>query len=89
MGESLCESLAEGFTDFDRKIPGFIREGLIVAPETRTSSPLRILRNPETLESVSTQGLFVLGEGAGYAGGIITSAADGVRLANRARLQKS
>jgi hypothetical protein len=86
---SLCESLAEGFSDFDRKIPGFIREGLIVAPETRTSSPLRILRNPETLESVSTQGLFVLGEGAGYAGGIVTSAADGVRLANRARLQKS
>jgi len=89
MGESLCESLAEGFIDFDRKIPGFIREGLIVAPETRTSSPLRILRNPETLESVSTQGLFVLGEGAGYAGGIITSAADGVRLANRVRKQKS
>ena len=85
MDKTICQSLAEGFQNFDRKIPGFINEGLIVAPETRTSSPLRITRNNETLESVNTKGLFVLGEGVGYAGGIITSAADGVRLAHFAR----
>ena len=85
MDKTICQSLAEGFQNFDRKIPGFINEGLIVAPETRTSSPLRITRNNETLECVNTQGLFVLGEGAGYAGGIVTSAADGVRLAHYAK----
>ena len=85
MDKTICNSLAEGFQNFDRKIPGFIEQGLIVAPETRTSSPLRIPRNNETLESVNTKGLFVLGEGAGYAGGIVTSAADGVRLAHFAK----
>lgn len=85
MDKEICESLAEGFLNFDRKIPGFVEEGLIVAPETRTSSPLRMTRNNDTLESVNTQGLFVLGEGAGYSGGIVTSAADGVRLALRAK----
>ena len=88
MDKTICNSLAEGFQNFDRKIPGFIEEGLIVAPETRTSSPLRIPRNNETLESVNTKGLFVLGEGAGYAGGIVTSAADGVRLAHYAKKEK-
>ena len=88
MDKTICQSLAEGFQNFDRKIPGFINEGLIVAPETRTSSPLRIPRNNETLESVNTKGLFVLGEGAGYAGGIVTSAADGVRLAHYAKKEK-
>ena len=87
--KTICNSLAEGFQNFDRKIPGFIEQGLIVAPETRTSSPLRIPRNNETLESVNTKGLFVLGEGAGYAGGIVTSAADGVRLAHFAKKEKS
>ncbi|MCF0224312.1 MAG: NAD(P)-binding protein [Fibrobacter sp.] len=82
MDKTLCESLAEGFLNFDKKIPGFVENGLIVAPETRTSSPLRITRNPETLESINTQGLYVLGEGAGYSGGIVTSAADGIRLAH-------
>ena len=81
LDQRICKSLYEGFLNFDRKIPGFINEGLIVAPETRTSSPLRITRNNQTLESENTRGLFVLGEGAGYAGGIVTSAADGVRLA--------
>ena len=85
MDNTICKSLAEGFQNFDKKIPGFIEEGLIVAPETRTSSPLRMSRNNETLESVNTKGLFVLGEGAGYSGGIVTSAADGVRLAHYAK----
>ena len=85
MDKTICKSLAEGFQNFEKKIPGFIEEGLIVAPETRTSSPLRMSRNNETLESVNTKGLFVLGEGAGYSGGIVTSAADGVRLAHYAK----
>lgn len=85
MDKTICASLAEGFQNFDRKIPGFIDEGLIVAPETRTSSPLRIPRNNDTLESVNTKGLYVLGEGAGYSGGIVTSAADGIRLAHYAK----
>ena len=86
LDKKICKSLAEGFQNFDRKIPGFVEEGLIVAPETRTSSPLRITRNNDTLESINTQGLFVLGEGAGYSGGIVTSAADGIRLAVRAKI---
>ena len=88
LDKTICKSLAEGFQNFDKKIPGFIEEGLIVAPETRTSSPLRMSRNSETLESVNTKGLFVLGEGAGYSGGIVTSAADGVRLAHYAKKDK-
>ena len=83
--QHIADSLKEGFLNFERKIPGFIKNGLIVAPETRTSSPLRIVRNPETMESVNTKGLFVLGEGAGYSGGIVTSAADGLRFAYRAK----
>lgn len=88
LDKKICSSLAEGFQNFDRKIPGFIEQGLIVAPETRTSSPVRITRNNDTLESVNTKGLFVLGEGAGYSGGIVTSAADGIRLAVRAKKSK-
>lgn len=81
MSADMCESLAEGFLNFEKKIPGFIRTGLMVSPETRTSSPVRILRKPDSLESANVQGLYPLGEGAGYAGGIVTSAADGVKLA--------
>lgn len=76
----VCDSVAEGFMNFERKIPGWIKNGLLVSPETRTSSPLRVVRDP-FLQSQNIRGLFPLGEGAGYAGGITTSAADGVRLA--------
>jgi uncharacterized FAD-dependent dehydrogenase len=78
----IAESLRESFRNFDRKLPGFIEHGLIIGPESRTSSPVRILRDPATLESVSTPGLFPLGEGAGYSGGIVSSGADGFRLAD-------
>lgn len=88
LDSEISNSLMEGFLNFERKIPGFIQEGLIVAPETRTSSPLRIPRNPETMESLNTRGLFVLGEGAGYSGGIVTSAADGMKFAYRAKLSE-
>ncbi|MDQ3002001.1 MAG: FAD-dependent oxidoreductase, partial [Fibrobacterota bacterium] len=73
-------ALQESFRNFDRKLPGFIEHGLIIGPESRTSSPVRIQRHGETLESTSTPGLFPLGEGAGYSGGIVSSGADGFRL---------
>ncbi|MDB5049255.1 MAG: hypothetical protein JWO30_2326 [Fibrobacteres bacterium] len=77
----IAMALQESFRNFDRKLPGFIEHGLIIGPESRTSSPVRILRDSATLESLSTPGLFPLGEGAGYSGGIVSSGADGFRLA--------
>ncbi len=74
-------ALQESFRNFDQKLPGFIAKGLIIGPESRTSSPVRILRHPVTQESLSTPGLFPLGEGAGYSGGIVSSGADGLRMA--------
>jgi len=77
----VAAALGESFRNFDRKLPGFIATGLIIGPESRTSSPVRILRDPATLESTNIHGLFPLGEGAGYSGGIVSSGADGFRLA--------
>lgn len=77
----VASALRASFLDFDRKIPGFIAKGLMIGPESRTSSPVRILRDPVTFESVNMPGLYPLGEGAGYAGGIVSSGADGVRFA--------
>ena len=74
--------LQQGFRDFDRKYPGFLtNEAVIVGVESRSSSAVRIPRDPETLESVSTPGLYPCGEGAGYAGGITSSALDGINAA--------
>lgn len=81
----LTNALKQGFAVFDRQIPGFMQNGIIIAPETRTSAPVRISRNSESFESVNCQGLFPIGEGAGYAGGIVSSAADGLRLAWKVR----
>lgn len=77
----IAHALEESFRNFDRKLPGFIGKGLIIGPESRTSSPVRILRDAATLESLNLKGLFPLGEGAGYSGGIVSSGADGFRLA--------
>ena len=74
--------LQQGFRDFDRKYPGFLtNDAVIVGVESRSSSAVRIARDPETLESVSTPGLYPCGEGAGYAGGITSSALDGINAA--------
>jgi uncharacterized FAD-dependent dehydrogenase len=80
MPHNICIALEAALYEFDKKMPGFIEKGLLIAPETRTSSPLRIVRK-ESGESVSVSGIYPVGEGAGYAGGILTSAADGVRVA--------
>jgi uncharacterized FAD-dependent dehydrogenase len=78
----VATALRDSFLDFERKIPGFVSKGLMIGPESRTSSPVRIPRNPETFESVNTPGLYPLGEGAGYSGGIVSSGADGVRFSD-------
>lgn len=76
------EILKNAFYDFDRKIPGFINEGIMIGPETRSSCPIRIKRN-DIFESINTKHLFPMGEGSGYGGGIMSCALDGIRIANR------
>ena len=71
--------LQQGFRDFDKKHPGFLtNDAVIVGVESRSSSAVRIPRDPETLQSISTPNLYPCGEGAGYAGGITSSALDGI-----------
>jgi uncharacterized FAD-dependent dehydrogenase len=68
---------------FPKQMPGYYHpEGLLHAVETRTSSPLRISRNPETLQAIGTANLFPAGEGAGFAGGIVSAAVDGMAVAD-------
>jgi hypothetical protein len=77
----VAAALKEGFAQFERKMPGFMtEEAILLGVETRTSSPVRILRN-EGGQGLHTEGFFPCGEGAGYAGGIISSALDGIRAA--------
>ena len=74
--------LQQGFRDFDRKYPGFLtNDAVILGVESRSSSAVRIPRDPETLQSLSTPNLYPCGEGAGYAGGITSSALDGINAA--------
>ena len=74
--------LQQGFRDFDKKYPGFLtNDAVIVGVESRSSSAVRIPRDLETLQSVSTPLLYPCGEGAGYAGGITSSALDGINAA--------
>ena len=65
---------------FEKLAPGFLRQGTLIGMETKVSSPIRFQRNPETLES-SMNGLYIGGEGGGMAGGIVSAALDGVKLA--------
>lgn len=76
------KQLQLAFREFDRNMPGYLsKDALMFAPETRTSSPVTIMRDPKSLESISHAGLYPLGEGAGYAGGITSAAVDGVKAA--------
>lgn len=75
-------AIREAIPAFDKKIKGFaMADGTLTGVETRTSSPIRIKRHDETLQSINTQGLFPAGEGAGYAGGILSAAVDGIKVA--------
>lgn len=74
--------LRAGFQEFGKKMKGYVSvDAMLVAPETRTSSPVRIPRNPETLQHIELENLFPCAEGAGYAGGIVSAAIDGERAA--------
>jgi uncharacterized FAD-dependent dehydrogenase len=78
-------SLQEGFKLFGKSMKGYLtNEAVVHAPESRTSSPVRIPRDPVTLEHVQIKGLYPCGEGAGFAGGIISAAIDGEKCAERA-----
>ena len=78
----VVKRLQEGFRKFGQMSHGFLtNEAVLIATETRTSSPVRILRDRETLQHVRIQGLFPCGEGAGYAGGIVSAGVDGERCA--------
>lgn len=72
--------LKKGFVEFGRKAKGFVTdEAILLGLESRTSSPVRIERNSDNLQSTALRGLFPVGEGAGYAGGIVSAAIDGIR----------
>lgn len=82
--EKVCNRLMSGIESVKEKTDAFCApDAVLTAPETRSSSPVRILRNTESLESVGVKGLYPCGEGAGYAGGIMSAAADGLRCAQR------
>ncbi len=78
----LTQILREGFTEFGKSMRGYLtNEAILHAPESRTSSPVRIPRDPITYEHLQIKGLYPCGEGAGYAGGIISAAIDGEKCA--------
>ena len=85
MPKMISHRLQQGFKAFGKSAHGFLtNEAVMIAVETRTSSPVRIIRDKETLQHVSVQGLFPCGEGAGYAGGIVSAGVDGERCAEAA-----
>ena len=80
--EFISEAMKQGIAAMGRKLKGFDDgDAVLTAVESRSSSPIRILRNFETLESIAIKGLYPCGEGAGYAGGIISAAVDGIKCA--------
>lgn len=81
--EAVLDTLKDGVAEMGRKIKGFDSpDAVLTAVETRSSSPVRILRDRETYQSINVPGIFPCGEGAGYAGGIMSSAIDGINCAN-------
>lgn len=80
--EDFKKYFVEALKKFDQEMPGFVGEQAVLhGVESRTSCPIRITRDAETLQSISHQGLYPTGEGAGYAGGITSAACDGIRIA--------
>ena len=87
MPQFISERLSKGFQLFGKCSHGFLtNDAVMIAVETRTSSPVRIIRDNETLQHVKVKGLFPCGEGAGYAGGIVSAGIDGERCAEAAAL---
>ncbi len=82
----VVDALREAIPAFDKQIKGFaMADAILTAVETRTSSPIRITRNAEC-QSLNTRGLYPAGEGAGYAGGILSAAVDGIKVAEQVAL---
>jgi len=82
--KNISKRLQKGFVEFNKSMKGYLtNEAIILGVESRTSSPVRIPRNKETLEHTQIKGLYPCGEGAGYAGGIVSSAVDGERIAEQ------
>ena len=80
--EFISERLAQGLSEFGKKSPGFLTDqAALIGVETRTSAPVRITRNKDTFQNIGIEGLFPCGEGAGYAGGIVSAAIDGENCA--------
>ncbi|MFR9603803.1 MAG: FAD-dependent protein [Rikenellaceae bacterium] len=87
MPQFIAQGLRGGIAEFGRKMRGYLtNEAVILGVESRTSSPVRIPRDPNTLMHTQIEGLFPTGEGAGYAGGIISAALDGEKIANSVRV---
>ena len=85
MPEFISTRLQRGFEHFGRTSRGFLtNEATVIGIETRTSAPIRIIRDRETLQHITVSGLFPCGEGAGYAGGIVSAGIDGERCAEAA-----
>jgi uncharacterized FAD-dependent dehydrogenase len=83
-GLAFADRLRAALQRFDKKMRGYItQDAVLVGVESRTSSPVRIPRDPDTLESPAWRGFFPAGEGAGYAGGIVSAAVDGMRVARQ------
>ncbi|HBK84008.1 MAG TPA: FAD-binding protein [Flavobacterium sp.] len=83
----ITQTLREGFVLFDKSMKGYLtNEAVLHAPESRTSSPVRIPRDPISLEHIQIKGLYPCGEGAGYAGGIVSAAIDGEKCAQKIAL---
>ena len=85
--EFAVTALREAFPAFDKQIKGYFKhDAVLTGLETRTSSPIRIKRRDDTLQSLNTRGLFPAGEGAGYAGGILSAGVDGIKAAEAVAL---
>ena len=85
--EFAISAMREAIPEFAKQIKGFdLADGVLTGVETRTSSPIRIKRDDDTLESINTKGLYPCGEGAGYAGGILSAGVDGIKVAEAVAL---
>lgn len=85
--EFAITAMREAIPAFAKQVPGFdLADGILTGVETRTSSPIRIKRDDDTLLSINTKGLYPCGEGAGYAGGILSAAVDGIKVAEAVSL---
>ncbi len=82
--EFVTANLRRALEDFEERMPGFVNDdAILIGVETRTSAPVQVVRDDDTLQSVNVAGLYPCGEGAGYGGGIVSAAIDGLRIAER------